>query len=110
MANALARNIICKCAVRTAGQGDAMYVLASDQTVWLLTMSSTAGWNQLPSIPQPATGVRNILDITASRWPGMPDSLYAHCDDGTVWMLTVGSPPIWGPLPTLPQPAVTPTL
>jgi hypothetical protein len=103
MASTLARNIQSKCAVRCGGQGDAMYVLASDQTLWQLTLSSTAAWLQLPSITQPATGTRNILDITVSRWPGMPDSLYAHCDDGTLWMMTVGSPPLWGPLPSLPQ-------
>jgi len=33
---------------------------------------------ELPALPAPATGTRNILDITASRWPGMADSLYAQ--------------------------------
>jgi hypothetical protein len=32
MATTLARNIICKAAVRCGSQGDAIYVLASDQT------------------------------------------------------------------------------
>jgi hypothetical protein len=107
----LARTPSTLSAVRSVGQADAVYCVASDQTVWMLTFAGiNATWTQLPSVPQPTVGTRNLLAIQAVRAPGMMDYVYAQCDDGSSWSLSVGSPPIWSQLPTLPQPTtqVTP--
>ena len=49
-------------------------------------------------------GQRKVIALSVAPGDSFGDSLYAVCDDGTIWILEAfhGSP--WLPLPAIPQP------
>jgi hypothetical protein len=75
MSISLARTISLKAVVR-GYQGDAIYAACNDGTLWQSTLSESQSWLQLPSVPQPAAGARNIILMSAARGPSMDDTLY----------------------------------
>ena len=71
----VARYPVLRAAARGAGVPDTVYYVCNDQSLWSLTIGTPSqltaqSYQQLASIPEPATGTRNIMGLAVARLAG----------------------------------------
>jgi hypothetical protein len=80
------------------------YCIMSDGSIWYLATRDGVDWRPIQGPPGRVVTYLYALAPDADRYPDQTqDTLFAACDDGTIWSATVADPLTWIQVTRIPQ-------